>query len=100
MRGEQRRALDVNGRAAKGILEGGNVMNLDADHSVNADRLEERRDVASGDRIERLGAPVLAGIAKVGHHCTNAARTSIAQGAAKEKQAAQLIVCALPVVPV
>ena len=59
--------LDMHGWAAKGVLEGGDIMHVEGHHSVDLDRFEQLGDVACAERVARGGAAVLARIGKIGH---------------------------------
>src|SRR5690606_38814984 len=60
--GEEGVRLDVLARAAEGVLEGGDAVDLERDDPVRVDRLEEPGDVARHDRVAGLGLLLLARI--------------------------------------
>ena len=62
---EERHRFDVRGGNAKGIFEGGAVVDIECHHRVGAARLEHPRDVFRRDRIAALAALVLARIAEI-----------------------------------
>ena len=100
MRGEQRRDFDVHGRAAERVLERRDVMHFDRHDAIDPDRVEHRSDIARGDGVVGLGAPVLAGIAEIRDDGGDASGTRVFQRAAEEQHAAELVVAAGAVVAV
>src|SRR5208283_6060362 len=62
---EENMDVEMLCRAAKGVLEGGEVMRGDGDDAVDADRLEHLREIAGDHRIARLRLPLLARIAEI-----------------------------------
>ena len=89
---EQRRAGERDGAAAKGVLECHRVVNFERDDAVGPDRLEHSGNVAGGDRIVRLGATILARIAKVRHDRRDASGARVLERPDEEQQPAELVV--------
>ena len=65
-----------------------------------AHRLEQRGDVARGNRIARLRLPVLARVAEIRHDRRHGRGGCVAQRADEEQQAAQLVIDARVVIAV
>jgi hypothetical protein len=97
---KQRDGFEIGRGTAKRVLESSKVVDVEGDHPVHSARLEEPRHVLCRDRITRLRAPVLARIAKVGHHGGDALGTGVLQSPDEKQQAAELIIWALLGVPV
>ena len=87
--------LQVQRRAAEGVLERGHVVRLQHHHLVGAHGLEQLRHVAQRHRVQRLGLAVLARIGQVGHDGGDARRTVLAQRGHEQQQPAQLVVRAV-----
>jgi hypothetical protein len=59
---EQKPGLQVHGLAAKGVLGGSTVVDIERNDPLDSNGLEELRHIAHGDWIAALGLTVLAGI--------------------------------------
>ena len=92
------RRLQVRGAAAERVLERGEIVHVERDDAVGADRLEQLGDVARRHRVARLGAPVLAGVAHVGNHRGHARSTGVPDGRHEEQQPDQPVVDAVAAV--
>ena len=84
--------LDMHGRAAKGVLESGEIMHVEGHHSVDLDRFEQLGDVACRERIARRGAAVLARIGQIGHARGDAARAAIFQRIDEKQQLTEPVI--------
>src|SRR6516162_11624032 len=92
---KKRYRLEIGNRAAKRVLEGGHIVDVERDDRIGPAGFEHLRHVFGRDRIARLRAPVLAGVAKVGDNGGDALGASILQGADEEQQSTELVVGAL-----
>ncbi|MCY1366496.1 hypothetical protein D9M69_533930 [compost metagenome] len=90
--GKELGALQVLGRNAKRIIEGGLVMHIHGHQPIDAARFHQRRQVTRNDRILRLNAPLLARIAEVGRNHLKMPGACILDCGAEEQEAAQLVV--------
>src|ERR1019366_8160546 len=77
---------------AEGVLESGWIVHFERDDGVGADRLEHRRHVARGDRIESLRPSVLARVAEVGRNSRYPRGTGVLQRPDEEQKSAELVV--------
>ncbi len=80
------------GREAKGVVEGGRIVDLEGEEAVGAERLEELRGVAQGDGILRLGAPILARVGEIRHYSGHRGRAVILETSDEVQQAHQPVV--------
>src|ERR1019366_5234245 len=79
----------------KCVLERRRVVDLHGHHPIGADCLEEFSYITGVDRIARLRAAVLTGIAEIGNDRSYARRRCVLKGGDEEQQAAELVVGAL-----
>ena len=100
MGGQQRRELHVQGRTPESVLESCEIVHLHGDDAVDADGLEDLRDIARGDRVVGLGASILASVAEIRGHRGDGVGSGILEGAAEEEKSAQFVVSALHVIAV
>ncbi|MNE31581.1 hypothetical protein D3C80_1251570 [compost metagenome] len=100
MLGEQFCALHVPRRNAKGVVKRCRIVHLQGNQTVYAAGFDHGRQVASDRWVLRLGAPILSSVAEVGRHYLHMASAGILECRAKKQQATQLIVCALPAIPI
>ena len=62
---EQAPRVEVDALAAKGILKGNDVVNIERGHAVGPRGLEQARDILGGNGVTGLRLAVLAGVGKV-----------------------------------
>ncbi len=72
---------------AKCIVECGGIVDIEADEATGTRRLEQLGNVARGDRITNLGAPVLAREREVGQEHHAGVGAGVAQALQQEQQA-------------
>ena len=94
---KERCRLEVGHRAAVGVLESGDIVDVEREHRIGSGCLKHLRHVFCRDRIARLRAPVLAGVAKIGDDGGDALGAGILECPDEEKQSAELVIGALPV---
>ena len=95
------RVLDIQRKKRRGIK----VVDRDVEEALNLGRVQVHgqhpldpgsghhvRDQLGRDRCPRLGAPVLARIAKIGHHCRDPRRRRPPQGVRHDQKFHQVVV--------
>ena len=92
---KERDRFEIRRLTAKGVLESGEVVDVEGYHGIRAACLEEPRHVFCRDRVTRLRAPILAGVAKIRNHSGDPLGTRVLQRADEEEQATELVVRAL-----
>ena len=92
---KKRDRLEIGNRAAKRVLKSGDIVDVEGDHRIGPAGLEHLRHVFRRDRVARLRAPILPGIAKIGDNGGDALGTSILQRADEEQQSGEFVVGAL-----
>src|SRR6516225_1372050 len=97
---KERYRLEIGRRTAKGVLEGGHVVDVKGHHHVRSAGLEEPRNVFGRDRVTRLRPPVLAGVAKVRDDSRYPLGAGVFQRPDEEQQTAELVVWALFGIPI
>jgi hypothetical protein len=89
---EQRMAVQMDRAQPERVVERGNVMRFKGDQRVGADRLEQLRNVAAGDRVARLRAAILARVGQIGNDRRHACRAVVFQRRNEKQQSGQLVV--------
>ncbi len=92
---KHRYRFEIRRRAAEGILEGGEIMDIHGHNRVGAASLEEPGHVFRRDRVARLGAPVLARIAEIGDDRGHPLGAGVLERADEKQQPAEFVVRAL-----
>src|SRR6516165_9750849 len=92
---KERYRLEICRLTAKGVLESGNVADVEGHHRIRPARLEESRHVFRRDRVARLRPSILAGVAKIRNHGGDPLGAGVLQRPDEEEQATDLVVGAL-----
>jgi hypothetical protein len=91
-RREELARLEMDGRHAEGVVEGGRVVDLEGEQAVNAARLEELRGVAQGHGIVRLGTAIFACIGEVRQHRGHAGRAVVLEAGEEVQESHEPVV--------
>src|SRR5688572_23921934 len=78
-----------------GVLVSSQVMDIQGDHMIGPDGLEQSGNITRCNRVARFALSVLAGVTEVRDNGGNTFGRRIAQSAQEKEQAAELVVHAL-----